>query len=103
MEPGELEVRTVGVMIHIHCRAHHGAGGDLCQECAELLAYARERIPRCAFGAEKTVCSHCSVHCFAPDMRQRIQTVMRYAGPRMIWRHPILAIRHLLRSRKGEI
>ena len=25
-----------------------------------------------------------------------MKQVMRYAGPRMLWRHPILAIRHLL-------
>ncbi len=30
------------------------------------------------------------------DMRVRVRAVMRYAGPRMLWRHPALAIRHLL-------
>jgi hypothetical protein len=33
-------------------------------------------------------------------MRARIQTVMRYAGPRMLWRHPVLALRHFVRSVK---
>jgi hypothetical protein len=103
MELGDLEARTVAVMIRIHCRAHHGATGELCSACSELLVYARCRISRCTFGDKKPVCSHCSVHCFAPEMRQRIQEVMRYAGPRMIWRHPFLAIRHLLCSRKGGI
>ena len=27
--------------------------------------------------------------------------VMRYAGPRMLWRHPLLAIRHLWIERQG--
>jgi len=102
MEPGDLEARTVAVMIRIYCRARHGAAGGLCPECDELLAYAQERISKCAFGEDKPVCSHCSMHCFSPGMRRRIQVVMRYAGPRMAWRHPILAIRHLLRSRKGK-
>ena len=32
----------------------------------------------------------------APQMRERIRAVMRYAGPRMITRHPVAAVRHLL-------
>ena len=28
-------------------------------------------------------------------MRQRMQEVMRYAGPRMLWHHPVTAIGHL--------
>jgi hypothetical protein len=94
------EARTVAAMIRIFCRAQHGAGKNLCGECAGLLAYALERIEQCPFGYEKPVCSQCTVHCYKPEMRERIQTVMRYAGPRMIWRHPVLAIRHLIRSRK---
>jgi hypothetical protein len=31
-------------------------------------------------------------------MRERIRTVMRYAGPRMALRHPLLALAHLLDS-----
>jgi hypothetical protein len=29
-------------------------------------------------------------------MRERVTAVMRYAGPRMLLRHPWLALRHLL-------
>jgi hypothetical protein len=29
-------------------------------------------------------------------MRERVRAVMRYAGPRMLLRHPILAVLHLL-------
>ena len=31
-------------------------------------------------------------------MRQRMQEVMRYAGPRMLWHHTVTAIRHLWRE-----
>ncbi|MCF7818223.1 MAG: nitrous oxide-stimulated promoter family protein [Kiritimatiellales bacterium] len=94
-----LEARTVAAMIHIYCRAHHGAAQDLCADCAGLLAYAQERIFKCPFGIDKPVCSQCTVHCYQPEQRERIKVVMRYAGPRMLWRHPLLAIRHLYRSR----
>ncbi len=94
-----LEARTVSAMVHIYCRAHHGAAKDLCEDCAGLFAYAGQRIEKCPFGIDKPVCNHCIVHCYQPEMRERIQTVMRFSGPRMVWRHPVLAIRHLLRSR----
>lgn len=94
----KLEARTVEAMIHIYCRAHHGAAADLCDDCDGLLAYAKERISKCPFGIDKPVCNQCTVHCYQPGMRERIKVVMRHAGPRMARRHPLLAIRHLLRS-----
>jgi hypothetical protein len=33
-------------------------------------------------------------------MREHVRVVMRTAGPRMIWRHPVLAVRHVLDGRK---
>ena len=96
----DAERQTVEVMIRIFCRAHHRVRNGLCGECAELLAYASERIGKCRFGVRKPVCNRCAVHCFRPAMRTRIQEVMRYAGPRMLWSHPVLAVRHLLRSKR---
>ncbi len=97
--PMNPEARTVAAMIRIFCRVHHGTAGDLCEDCAGLLAYAQERIADCPFGIDKPVCNKCKVHCYAPEMREQVRAVMRYAGPRMVWRHPVMAIRHLLRSR----
>jgi hypothetical protein len=96
------EKRTLSAMVGIYCRAHHRSAGRLCEECAALAAYAICRLDRCPFGAEKTACAQCPVHCYQRAMRARIQVVMRYAGPRMLYRHPILALRHqcdALRSR----
>lgn len=86
-------------MIGIYCRAHHGTGGELCAACEELLNYAVCRLDRCPFGADKTTCARCPIHCYKPAMRERVRSVMRYAGPRMMFRHPILALRHLLDSK----
>lgn len=95
-----LEARTIEVMIHLYCCAHHGAESGLCEDCSGLLAYALERIEKCPVGVNKPVCNQCTVHCYAPAMRERIKAVMRFAGPRMLWRHPVLAIRHLIRSKR---
>ena len=39
------------------------------------------------------------VYCYHPKMRQKIKEVMRFAGPRMIWYHPIWTLKHLWRER----
>ena len=90
------EKRTVGAMIQIYCRAHHDfQSGTLCRECAELLVYATECLDSCRFGEDKPACNRCPVHCYAPEPRHEVREVMRFAGPRMTLRHPILAARHL--------
>lgn len=100
------EERTVAVMVGLYCTHHHADSTEratgrpdfpaLCPDCAELLDYAVVRVERCLFGAAKPVCNRCTVHCFRPERREQIRTVMRYSGPRMTFRHPYLAIRHLL-------
>ncbi len=96
------ENKTVQAMIHIYCRGQHGAGDELCPECSELLDYTRERLARCPFQEGKTTCANCAIHCYKHDMRERIRVVMRYAGPRMLYRHPILALLHLLDGLRKE-
>ena len=95
------ESDTVAAMIKIYCRRYH-SGKELCPECARLLEYARRRLDRCPFQEGKTTCAWCPVHCFQPAMRQRIRAVMRYSGPRMIYRHPLMAIRHLMDGRRKQ-
>lgn len=97
------EIRTVAVMIDLYCRSRHG-GDTPCAECSELLVYASERLQACPFQEGKTTCARCPVHCFKPAMRDRIRAVMRYSGPRMLRRHPVLAVRHFMdRSRKKPV
>lgn len=91
------EKKTVRVMVGLYCRAHHGSSA-ICDECAQLLEYAERRLERCPFGDGKPTCRHCAIHCYAPSMREQITAVMRYAGPRMLLRHPILGLRHLAKE-----
>lgn len=92
------ERRTVAAMIRIFCRSKHGAAG-LCAECRDLEFYASQRLDRCPFGGDKPTCANCLVHCYAPARREQIRQVMRFAGPRMLWRHPWLALRHTFDGR----
>lgn len=93
------ENKTVAIMIEMHCRDCHG-GDDLCPDCATLVGYALRRVDGCPFGDEKPTCARCTVHCYRPEMREQIRAAMRYAGPRMTWRHPYLAAMHLLDRRR---
>ena len=95
------ESKTVAVMIADYCRAHH-QGNGICPGCKELKDYALKRLEKCIFREGKTVCSKCPVHCFKPDMRESIQNIMRYAGPRMMYRHPVMAIFHIIDSGRKE-
>jgi hypothetical protein len=97
----EREKETVSLMIAIYCRKKHGCK-MLCPECAALDAYARRRSDKCPFMEAKTFCSNCKVHCYKKDMREKIREVMRFSGPRMIFYHPIMAIRHVLESKKRK-
>lgn len=92
------EKATIEVMIKMYCSDLHTAGESLCEECAGLLDYANSRLDKCPFGKKKPPCAKCSVHCYGPSMRPRITRVMRHAGPRMISRHPILALSHVIRG-----
>ena len=96
----EREKRTVGIMVKMYCDNNHEKVGAICSECNELTEFANDRINRCIFQNDKPVCSECKIHCYRPEMREKIKTVMRYAGPRMIFRHPIIGIRHLIDKRR---
>lgn len=99
------EAQTVSQMIALYCACHHAkevrctqghCGEPLCDECAKLDAYAVLRTQRCRKMDVKTSCDECENHCYRPEERARIREVMRYAGPRMITKHPVAALRHLL-------
>ena len=80
-------------MLRIYCRDKHG--GALCPRCQELERYVSLRLDRCQFGSQKPTCANCLVHCYQRERREEILAVMRYAGPRMIWKHPWMSLCHL--------
>ena len=98
----EQEKAVVRKMIEVYCRKQHKSKGELCTECKELRDYAILRSEKCPFMETKTFCSNCKVHCYKPEMREKIRQVMRFSGPRMIFYHPVLAVRHVIESRKEK-
>ena len=99
----EREKKTVSEMIALYCRKKHGTKGrKLCDECRELRDYAVGRSDKCPFMENKTFCSNCKVHCYKPEMREKIRKVMRYSGPRMIFHHPVMALRHVIENKSEK-
>jgi hypothetical protein len=95
------ERKTIEVMSEIYCKDIHGLpNGQLCGECAAVRDYAFQRLSRCPYQEEKPTCANCPIHCYQKDMRVRVRQMMRYAGPKMLLRQPVLAIRHLLDGRR---
>ena len=91
------ERRTLEAMVAMYCRGRHGSRA-FCEECLGLLDYARGRLRSCPHAEDKPTCANCRTHCYKPLYRERVREVMRYAGPRMPLRHPLLAVRHLWRG-----
>ncbi len=92
------EQETFVCMTRIYCHRHHEKqeGASLCADCDRLMRYAERRLEKCPYGTDKPTCANCPIHCYKPAERQMARDIMRFAGPRMTWRHPLRAINHLL-------
>jgi len=93
----QREQDTFRCMTRIYCDHHHGLlDGHLCNDCEQLMQYAERRLEKCPYGTDKPTCANCPIHCYKPAQREQARNIMRYAGPRMTWRHPLRALHHLL-------
>ncbi len=96
----DSERQTIEAMIALACRDWHGTKNGLCADCQELFDYSCFRLAKCPYKEEKPTCEKCPIHCYRPDQRRLIREVMRYAGPRILLEHPILAVKHMIASRR---
>ena len=71
--------------------SNDGASGDAIapSPCPPSLPMANAACAR-----EALVCQ------YGADPRERVRQAMRWAGPRMLLRHPVLAVRHLLDGKR---
>lgn len=97
------DLEAVKLMIELHCHGRHGSSkGELCEDCKNLWEYVQLRGKKCPFGDDKPFCSNCRIHCYKPEMREKIRAVMRYSGPRMLFYDPKTAIRHIVETVKTK-
>jgi hypothetical protein len=43
------------------------------------------------------------VHCYQPVMKEKVKTIMRFSGPRLIYKSPVLALHHIFDGRKKPL
>jgi len=97
------EKQTVAKMVYIYCHAHHGTKGKtLCNDCKALLEYVFFKTDNCVFGTNKPACQACPVHCYSKANKEKIKEVMRFAGPRMLFKHPVDTLRHFINLHKTK-
>jgi hypothetical protein len=94
------ELRTIRAMLAIYCRDHHDSADALCPQCRSLDEYAEKRLKHCPYGEEKPTCVNCPIHCYAARQREEVRVMMRYAGPRMLTRRPVLALWHIIDGKR---
>lgn len=89
------EKKMIRSMIEVYCRRKHGSRkGELCQKCSKTLDYCNAKLDKCPWGDRKGSCLSCKIHCYSPAMRDEVKKIMRFSGPKMIFYHPILTIKH---------
>jgi superfamily II helicase len=92
----QYEKQTVERMLMVYCKHKHKT--QPCAECDALKNYAYTRLDKCRFGEAKPACKNCPIHCYQPEMRNKMREVMRFSGPRMLLYYPKDFIIHLLRK-----
>jgi Nitrous oxide-stimulated promoter len=92
----ELDILTLQSLFPIYCGKYHSSEkGELCDSCSAELEYAIHKTKICPEKDQGKTCSDCKVHCFEAEHRERIKEIMRFAGPRLIWSHPLLSVRYI--------
>ena len=94
----EKEKKVSFLMIDLYYKHHKGRD----EERDDLKKYVAFRLSKCPFGENKTFCSNCKIHCYKPEYREKIRAVMRWSGPRMIFYHPILAVKHVTETMREK-
>lgn len=92
----DKEKELLTIMISIYEKGHQ-------QDLSELKEYVFKRIDCCPRKEEKTFCSSCPIHCYQKKYRDQIKEVMKYSGKRMLFKHPLITIKHLINTIKYAI
>ncbi len=101
----EKELKTVYTMINMYChKKHKTKKKDLCNDCNNLYSFVEMKRNKCPFGDDKGFCTNCKIHCYKSNilMREKIREVMRYSGPRLMFKHPIMYFNNLFETIKNK-
>ena len=97
------EYKIIKQMVRVYCEKNHHTKDYLCEDCQKLVEYSQLRIINCPHKENKKFCSGCKTHCYKKEMKQKIKTVMKFSGPRMILYNPLIVIKHMFFTLKNKI
>ena len=87
----------------IYCRAHHAEcaqdAAGLCPECREVVETTLAKAQTCPYGHSGN-CQDCDTQCQRGTSKQRVKAMMRYAAPRMVYRHPLMTLSYVSKKFK---
>lgn len=96
------EKDLIETMISIYCKGKghkRKENQELCESCNELKIFAFLQINKCVKldTNQKAICGLCKYKCYSrnKEMELKMKEVMKYSGPRMIFKHPIKTIKHV--------
>ena len=89
------DIQMVEYMVQIYCNNLHDTKGPFCVECEEFLEYAKDRLQRCPYQEGKTACGKCGLACYNSESKEKGMKIFTYSGPRMLFKHPKLALYHM--------
>ena len=88
----------VDSMVFIYCKDHHSSINTPCENCNDFREYSKNRLENCFHQEKKPVCGRCGLSCYNPHFKKFGETCFNYAGPRMVFHHPKLALHHIIDS-----
>jgi hypothetical protein len=94
----DTEISTLKIMLKIYCKGNNHSKDGICDNCKNILEYSINKTLKCVYKENKPICNKCRVHCYNNIERENIINIMRYSGPKMLFRHPYLAMKHMFRE-----
>lgn len=89
---------TMEAIGKIYCRGHHKDRQRdsvlLCPECRSVIEETLKRTEACPNGHVGN-CQDCDIKCQRGEAQENIRHIMRYAAPRMVFRHPVMTVKYL--------
>lgn len=91
-------------MIETYCRGNKHTSKDdpVCDKCQQVMDYSQFRTSKCPYIKKTLFCVNCPTPCYKPDMKEEMRKVMKYAGPRFLFKHPIYFIHHVYTDYTGR-
>lgn len=97
----EKERRLLSCMVAYYCRKNHGNRVRLCPECADVDRFIRQRC-HCPRQEATRLCRSCPAQCGRPELKEKLRRMVRYACPRMLFRHPVTVSRYVAAARREK-